>query len=270
MAALSDFWLLHGFKPVDELKKILKSTPELKSLIPIFEESGYDQLYKTVMEMPQETVNEILQPLAGRVIPLYNENKLKRDQEDFWAARALQGSGNKEQRTRENMDRGIFSIYFFNLLHLKPGEGIFQDAGLPHAYLEGQNVEIMANSDNVLRGGLTPKHVDVKELMKNIKFEETVPNILRQGKTGKETIYNTSAPDFRLTRILLNKDDDFSFQSVTGEIILVINGTVSIHSSIDELKLDKGEAAFIIDQQNIFIKALSGAELYRATVPVHR
>jgi mannose-6-phosphate isomerase len=270
MAALSDFWLLHGFKPVDELKKILKSTPELKSLIPIFEESGYDQLYKTVMEMPQETVNEILQPLAGRVIPLYNENKLKRDQEDFWAARALQGSGNKEQRTRENMDRGIFSIYFFNLLHLKPGEGIFQDAGLPHAYLEGQNVEIMANSDNVLRGGLTPKHVDVKELMKNIKFEETVPNILRQGKTGKETIYNTPAPDFRLTRILLNKDDDFSFQSVTGEIILVINGTVSIHSSIDELKLDKGEAAFIIDQQNIFIKALSGAELYRATVPVHR
>ena len=54
-----------------------------------------------------------------------------------------------------HIDRGIFSIYFFNLLHLQPGQAVYQDAGLPHAYLEGQNVEIMSNSDNVLRGGLT-------------------------------------------------------------------------------------------------------------------
>jgi mannose-6-phosphate isomerase len=269
MVALSDFWLLHGFKPVEELEKILKSTPELKSLIPIFEDAGYDQLYKTVMEMPQETVSEILQPLLDRVISLYNENKLKKDQEDFWAARALQETKHKRQETANAIDRGIFSIYFFNLLHLKPGEGIFQDAGLPHAYLEGQNVEIMANSDNVLRGGLTPKHIDVKELMKNIKFEETIPHILQQEKKEKETIYKTPAPDFKLSRIVLEKDGDFSFQSVTGEIVLVVSGDISIHSETDQLELHRGEAAFIVNHQKVFIKALSGAELYRATVPVH-
>ena len=77
-----------------------------------------------------------------------------------------------------NIDRGIFSIYLFNLVHLKKGEGIFQDAGVPHAYLEGQNVEIMANSDNVLRGGLTTKHIDVKELLKHVKCEATYPGYL--------------------------------------------------------------------------------------------
>jgi mannose-6-phosphate isomerase len=58
-------------------------------------------------------------------------------------------------------DRGIFLIYLLNLVHLRPGQGTFQPAGTLHAYLEGVTVELMANSDNVLRGGLTPKHVDV-------------------------------------------------------------------------------------------------------------
>ena len=77
---------------------------------------------------------------------------LDKEDEDFWAARAAITFN----RIKElNIDRGIFSIYLFNLVHLKKGEAIFQDAGVPHAYLEGQNVEIMASSDNVLRGGLT-------------------------------------------------------------------------------------------------------------------
>ena len=264
MVALSDFWLLHGFKPAEKLETILQSIPELKSLIRIFDETGYDQLYKTVMEMPQQTVNKILQPLLVRIIPLYKENKLKKDDENFWAASAAITFNHGNE-----IDRGIFSIYFFNLLHLKPGEGIFQDAGVPHAYLEGQNIEIMANSDNVLRGGLTPKHIDVKELMKNVKFEETIPNILHEQKTGKETVYNTASPDFKLSRILLTKDDDFSFQSATGEILLVISGDVSIHSETDQLELHRGDAAFVFSHKKVFMKALSRTDLYRASVPVH-
>ena len=79
----------------------------------------------------------------------------------------------------DDLDRGIYSIYFFNIVKANEGEGVFQGAGLPHAYLEGQNVELMANSDNVLRGGLTPKHVDVPELMKHTIFEGIVPNVMK-------------------------------------------------------------------------------------------
>src|SRR5204863_6271059 len=127
--------------------------------------------------------------------PIYNKGDHDKDDEDYWAAKAaLTFSRN------ENIDRGIFSIYFFNLVHLKRGEGIFQDAGVPHAYLEGKNVELMANSDNVLRGGLTSKHIDVKELLKHVKCEPTYVNILYGEKiNGIEKVYKTPTPDFQIS-----------------------------------------------------------------------
>jgi mannose-6-phosphate isomerase len=264
MVALSDFWLLHGFKAVEKLRKTMYSIPELKSLLEIFDATGYDQLYKTVMEMPQQTVNEILQPVFDRIIPLYQDNQLKKDDENFWAGRAALLFSRPGK-----IDRGIFSIYFFNLLNLKPGEGIFQDAGVPHAYLEGQNVEIMAASDNVLRGGLTNKHVDVKELMKNTKFEGTVPAILHPQKTGAEELYKTAAPDFKLSRFELKQDSSSSFDSVTGEIILMMKGSILVSSETNQIELHEGEAAFIISHQKINLKAFSDSDLFRATVPVH-
>ncbi len=197
MVALSDFWLLHGFKPAALMKRTLQQIPELRFLGPIFDKDGYQGLYKTVMEMEQLDVNAVLQPLLDRILPAYRDGRLSKDREDFWAARAAL-TFNETGR----IDRGIFSVYLFNLVNLRPGEAIFQDAGLPHAYLEGQNVEIMANSDNVLRGGLTPKHIDVPELLKNIRFEATEPNIiLGKSVDGPIAVFQTPAPDFELSRI---------------------------------------------------------------------
>jgi mannose-6-phosphate isomerase class I len=78
-----------------------------------------------------------------------------------------------------NIDKGILSIYILNIVNVPKYQGVFQGAGLLHAYLEGQNIELMANSDNVLRGGLTPKHIDIEELLQHIQFEPTYPSILK-------------------------------------------------------------------------------------------
>ncbi len=273
MVALGDFWLLHGFKPVDKLRTTLHDISELKPLLEIFDAAGYDQLYKTVMEMPQESVNKLLHPLLQRIVPLYRQGKLKKDDENFWAARAsltFEGQSSSEAKGARKIDRGIFSVYFFNLLSLKPGEGIFQDAGVPHAYLEGQNVEIMANSDNVLRGGLTNKHIDVKELMKHIRFEETIPNILHPQKVGEdEKLYRTGAPDFKLSTFSLPKGRNCPFESASAEIVLVISGDVLISAGETELGLHQGEAAFIPYRQSVNLKTISNTYLFRASVPVH-
>jgi mannose-6-phosphate isomerase len=266
MVALDEFWLLHGFKPVEELRTTLQNVPELKPLLEIFDATGYDQLYKTVMEMPQESVNQLLRPLLQRVVDLYEQGGLKKDDENFWAARACLTFDAQSGK----IDRGIFSIYFFNLLNLKAGEGIFQDAGVPHAYLEGQNVEIMASSDNVLRGGLTNKHIDVKELMKHVRFEETIPNVLHPQKINDgEKLYRTGAPDFKLSCFSIPKGKAASFDSATGEIILVIDGEVSVSAGTNELELRRGEAAFITNHQTVNLKAITKTYLFRASVPVH-
>jgi mannose-6-phosphate isomerase len=267
LAALSEFWLLHGFKPEDALTETLNTIPELNELLPVFQEpGGYEGLYQLVMEIPQEDVNRILQPLVDRIIPLYKENKLNKADASFWAARAALTFSNDN-----NIDRGIFSIYFFNLLHLKKGEAIFQAAGVPHAYLEGQNVEIMANSDNVLRGGLTKKHIDVKELMKNIKFESTDANILH-GKPLKdgEKVYETAAPDFELSVFELHGKGTVSFVPATAEILLITEGTAELDNGIDTITLQKGHPSAIgFPDQTVHLHSSTGATVFRASVPVH-
>jgi mannose-6-phosphate isomerase len=264
MVALGDFWLVHGFKTKEKLIEILSKTPELKGLLPVFYESGYHGVYKMVMEMPQEKVNNILQPLLDRITPLYNEKNLKKEDENFWAARAALTFNQPGE-----IDRGIFSIYFFNLVKLKKREGIFQAAGVPHAYLEGQNVEIMANSDNVLRGGLTTKHIDIDELMKHIRFEETIPDVLQPVGEKNENIYPTPAPDFQLSAFSLDAGQTVSFTTTTTEIIFVLEGNLNIASTQNSLPVKKGGSVVAFANRSIALEAQSTSEVYRATVPIN-
>ena len=264
MLAISEFWLLHGFKSKEKLLYLLQNTTELNFLTCFFGDGDYKALYKKVMEMPQHEVNILLQPLLDRIIPLYKQNILNRNQEDFWVARAA-----LTFNTPGNIDRGIFSIYLFNLVHCNPGEAVFQDAGVPHAYLEGQNVEIMANSDNVLRGGLTPKHVDVQELIKHIKFEGITPNIINAQKTnGVEEVYKTPAPDFELSRFQLEIGQMNSFTTSSLEILFVEKGGVQLIHDQSTLDLGQGEAAVIFDDALVQLSTHEKTTMYRARVPV--
>ena len=264
MFAISDFWLLHGFKSPELLKAVLQNVPELNFLIPVFGENNYAALYKTAMEMEQQAVNAHLQPLLDRIIPLYQQGKLQKQQEDFWAARAA-GTFNAPG----TIDRGIFSIYFFNVVNLKQGEAIFQDAGILHAYLEGQNMEIMANSDNVLRGGLTNKHIDVAELMKHVRFEPIVPQVIHgtQGSVAQEQVFLTPAGDFELRRIVIGKGDKTVINSGTAEIFLVYKGAIAVTCAQTSFALNAGESFFAVSGADVSISAMEDAELFRATVP---
>ncbi len=265
LVALGDFYLLHGFKPAKLLSATLEVVPELSRLTPVFAKDNYASLYKSVMTMPQEQVNQILQPLLDRIIPLYKENKLGKDSEDFWAARAALTFSRKNW-----IDRGIFSIYLFNLVHLKKGEALFQGAGLPHAYLEGQNVELMSNSDNVLRGGLTSKHIDVNELLKHVKCEPTVPAILEGKETAKHVkLFKPSVPDFQLTVSELHKNEIITARAGSTEIILVTEGHAGIIDTA--INLQAGQPAAVAFKGTSYsIKGIAEKTIiFTASSPVH-
>lgn len=264
MVALSEMWLLHGFKPEEQLAQTLESVPELAFLTPVFEKKGYQGLYQAVMEMPQPEVNAVLGPLLKRIIPAYKEGGLKKNMEDFWAARAALTYDHPDR-----IDRGIFSIYFFNVLNMHPGEAIFQDAGQPHAYLEGQNVEIMANSDNVLRGGLTPKHVDVSELQKHIRFEATHPHILPgEHAPGRIAVFKTPAPDFELSRISLQKGELLKLTAHSAEIFIVMDGeTEVVEAGAEGFSRKAGESFIAFCGATFDLNAREDTIVYRAAVP---
>ena len=274
MIAMTDFWLLHGFKSEKDIEAALAAVPEFASLLEYYQriltkevDNKIFHLYKNLMEMPQNRVDEILQPLAARLSPLLEKSELPKSSADYWAALAF----------RDNMldgghfDRGIFSIYIFNLVNLKVGEGIFQDAGIPHAYLEGVNMELMANSDNVFRGGLTVKHVDVKELLEHVVFEPVVPKVLT-GKTIARgvKVFETPAPDFELSRIHLKDFEAYHCNlAETPETLIVMKGEVLVSNEGEEFKLTRGGSFFAPSGSKYSLLSDGGAEIYKAAVPVN-
>ncbi len=264
MVALGDFWLLHGFKTEKELAYTLLNVVELRELLPVYNQSGYAGLYKHVMEMPQEEADRILQPLINNIIPCYEKGSLDKMEEDFWAARAaLTFSANG------HIDRGIFSIYLFNVVYLQKGEGIFQDAGVPHAYLEGQNVELMSNSDNVLRGGLTTKHIDVKELLKHVKCEPTIPHILKGEEVADHVwLYKTPVKDFQLTAIQLGQNEEVRSTADSTEILLVTEGVAQVGNDTLDLQTGQPTAVILPGTSYTVTGAVPATTVFRAAVPL--
>lgn len=261
MIALTDFWLLHGFQQAEAIKTTLKSVPEFAPLLPYFKDQNIYNLYKYIMELSQAEVDELLTPLQER---LSQEKSLLKSNPDYWARLAF------EDYTRDgHFDRGIFSIYLFNLVNIPVGQAIFQDAGIPHAYLEGVNVELMANSDNVFRGGLTPKHIDVPELMNHLVTEGITPKIL-EGETlsANEKIYRTPAPDFEVSQIKLAKGERHFRHTNAPDILIVMEGSIEVQSDETLFTRNRGEIFFVSYGVDYELIAEREAVIYRASVPI--
>ncbi|GAB3005584.1 mannose-6-phosphate isomerase [Niabella terrae] len=261
MVAMSNFYLLHGFKPEAELLQLLDTVEELRLFKPVFKKKGYAGLYKLAMEMSQEQVNEVLQPLLNRIIPLYEKEQLEKNDERFWAARAALTFNRPGI-----IDRGIFSVFFFNLVQLKSREAIFQDAGIPHAYLEGYNVEIMASSDNVLRGGLTSKHIDTAELLKHTRCEAITPKVIRAVKRSSTQQYKSPVKDFSLTSYRLKKGDSLELEITTADIFLLMEGTVTLQTKKNRLEMGPGRiTAVAFAGSKVKVKAQADSWLFKAS-----
>lgn len=273
--ALTDFWMLHGFRPLEEIAEALEITPELAPLMRDFgkrlERAGDEpaarkdllrSLYGQVMVMQQAEVDSILNPLLSR---LSQEQPTDKDHPDYWALSAAENF----PLPQGHRDRGIVSIYLLNLVHLKPGEGTYQPAGMLHAYLEGVNVELMANSDNVLRGGLTPKHVDVAELMQTLTFESGPSKVLR-GVTASDsaTVYPTPAAEFEVSRITLAPGASLESGVDHGpDAVIMIEGTADCRSRDDTLALDRGSVFFAPNGVEYAIEASVPTVAFKASVP---
>ncbi len=144
-------------------------------------------------------------------------------------------------------DPGVLAALLMNRVSLRPNEALFLPAGNLHAYLSGAGVEIMANSDNVLRGGLTPKHIDVTELLRVVDFTPGFGGLLTPTEEAPGIWrYQVPAPEFELWRLEIDGAQGLIVPAGgTGRILLVTEGSVTLHSADDELDLARGESALV-------------------------
>jgi mannose-6-phosphate isomerase len=259
MVALSDFWLLHGFLAPALLEARLNEYVYLNTLRTHFNGGDYQGLYQYFMQLTAEDADIILYPLMMDAVNSVQNGKVDKSHPHWWANKYYNGV-----ISNKNIDKGIFSIYILNIVQVDKYQGIFQGAGLLHAYLEGQNIELMANSDNVLRGGLTPKHIDIEELMKHVKFEPTYPNVLLGDKLNEqETLFPCPVADFGLSKIALKAGESYTIVSNSIEMLLVMEGQVEIEGNL----YNPGEVAMVNALQSLNILAKATAVLFKSFVP---
>ena len=144
-------------------------------------------------------------------------------------------------------DIGLFSPLFLHVIELQPGQAMFLDAETPHAYLRGTGVEIMANSDNVLRAGLTPKHMDVAELVANTRFEPVAFDALLTAPVvdGAVQCFPVPVADFNIEVITLTEGYEHR-QAVDGaEILLCIEGEAYVNSVEQHRHITASESLFV-------------------------
>lgn len=170
-------------------------------------------------------------------------------------------------------DIGLFTIFFLNILHFEKGEGIFLRPGIPHAYIQGNIIECMANSDNVVRLGLTPKFKDVTTLLKILSYQ-TDPILAIKGDPEAEAfIYPADVSEFSVARRTIQSGQSIQDDaSQDPSILLVTEGEMTFHWVVgekeDTLSLKRGQSCLLpacLRQYRIASKR--GCTLYKAGVP---
>lgn len=252
--AVTPFVILRGFRePADILERMRHL--DLPELLPVACRAlGADNLegfFSDYMRLDPERLDAVrLRALAG-------VDAAGGGEVDHWVA--------KLERQFPG-DRGILAPLFLHLEELTPGEAIFTGPGVLHAYLEGVGIELMANSDNVVRGGLTSKHVDVEELLRILRFEPQPPRLLGSTVTGGGRRLETVAGEFDLSVVDVAPGNGHRAEGGSVEILLCSRGRGTVRSGKVELTFAQGDALLVPAVAGSY-RLEGDATLYRAGVP---
>jgi len=261
VCALTPFSVLCGFRPPAAI------LDQLRSLCP-------RELEVEIAAFAAHCNADGLKQLFGALLALDAEKRRRTVAE---AAAAAAGSRDKALgwipalARRYPDDVGALAPALMNALRLEPGQALFLAEGVLHSYLEGTAIEIMANSDNVVRGGLTPKHVDLPELFKVVRFDShDVRKVPTEKPDARETLYRTPAAEFALSCIRLQDGDSFSSRAARNiEILLCVAGTAVVHETAPAgrgVEIARG-ASVLVPAAAPPYRLTGPATLYKATVP---
>jgi mannose-6-phosphate isomerase len=255
LLALTTFEALCGFRPVEESLHCLAKlqVPELKPTIAALARGGLRAAIPQLLALVPERRTELVQAVAAKAASFVAAHDPEFINTYRWAASLAESYPG---------DPGVVISLMCNHLKLAPGEAVFLPAGNLHAYLSGAGVEVMASSDNVLRGGLTTKHVDLAALMEVLDFTDGRVPVLHPVLGPGGLRYPVPVEDFDLTRCQLDAGSG-TLTTRGPQVLLCTEGTVTLASADGELVLEKGQSAFV--PAGAPLSAHGPGLLYRAT-----
>ena len=257
IVALTEFHALYGFRDPHESRRMLTvfdAVDGFPDLVAPLEDPGSEGIATVLTSclQPDEQNRRVIAGMIAAAHDLVQDNDPP----------SGQGKVPQLARTAVELDRAhpgdpsILAALLMNRVHLRPGESLFLGAGTMHAYLHGTGIEIMASSDNVLRGGLTSKHIDVPALLAHADLTATCvqPECPRQLPGGLQH-YRTPFPEFTLWRLGERVETDLPATGL-GRILLVLDGRMSLITSAGVTSTDtSAEVTQVRAGQAVWISA---------------
>jgi mannose-6-phosphate isomerase len=277
--ALDSLTALMGIKPWAELQETLSRYPEIANFIgkrvcasvltlatpdPPKQQTLIQTLFSTLVTNSMHYEQELgraIEQLAGRL-------------STFSSLEEIEGLFLNLRAKYTGPDVGLFAMFLLNLVHLSGGQGLFTDAGTPHAYIQGNIVECMANSDNVVRVGLTDKFTDPENLIEVIDYSPAPLSILVNDPNVEEKIYQTPASEFRVSRLKLSSSTERRETTEnTLKLFLVTKGAAVVRwnsgSEDGRILLQQGQSILIPACLRDFrLSTEASGELFKVEVPI--
>jgi len=269
LIALGDFEALAGFRPAAHSVELMRAldVPRLEPFIGLLADqsdaSGLRALFTTWITAPQPDLDALIPAVLDGAV-----SYIRSGAKEF----ASEVRAVLELGERYPGDAGVLAALLLNRISLKCGDGIFLPAGNLHSYLQGMAMEVMANSDNVLRGGLTPKHVDVPELLRVLDFTPVPDARVCIRRDGIELLYDTPTVEFAASVLMLDGEHlghevDAPARHDGPQVLVCTEGSVIVRTKSEEIQMQRGEAAWVAaDDGPISVEATQVARLFRATV----
>ncbi|MCB0317710.1 MAG: mannose-6-phosphate isomerase, class I [Bdellovibrionales bacterium] len=239
--ALTPVTMLHGFRNKDAVIRNIKSCPELAQL-----------LAKDLLDDTKSCEAEFLKEVFSRIVTSDTKNA-KNLQEKFLERINKNKSCTTEEECVKNLcsefpegDAGVFLPLIMNLVSIQKNQAVVTKANTPHAYLSGELVECMTNSDNVVRAALTPKFKDVDTLISITSFAPKEPELVSvKSKSDDIEYFDTGCVEFKMFKALASENKkQIDFVS-TPAIIITTDSSFIISTEHHSLKIEPGFAAFI-------------------------
>lgn len=273
-AAVDSLLAIAGFRPADEIVRFVMQFPALRK----FDNEGVIQ--RLIKEKEEEERKKLLIKLYASIMRSAEKKELLKEVIDA----ILQQLASTRDITREEdyfimqfgiygYDVGLFSFFFFNFIQLRSGQAIFTPAGVPHAYLSGTIVECMANSDNVVRAGLTSKYKDVETLLQILRADFSSYEIINSEQKRNEVHYGIFAEEFVITKFSVENNFIRLFKTEEKPaVLLMMSGEIEIQWNEEgekkSLVCKKGEAYLLPSITNeVVLSAADEASFFYVTIP---
>ena len=234
LCALTPVTALCGFKTFEDASKALNEYIPLSVKKYLDEKKDIKDLFLSLFGLAQDDKESVLAELRENI-----EKKGKEKNEgEYYTTEGVISTVLKKYQG----DIGCVFPLMMNVVHVAPGEALYLEPDTLHAYVKGNGMELMTASDNVLRGGLTPKRIDLKELSSLLYFGPSSPrNVEKREKDGIIN-YLTPSPDFMLSRM---DEGEYLIPSSLDAVVIVEKGRAEVRENEDVVELEKGEVCFI-------------------------